>query len=505
MKEKIDELSQLLSLILQVSGFSRLRLYVVNPTKNMAILRYAMDLNGGANNIASRYSELHNIPLNLRKLHKDEMYDMTSYKDFIARFRDEKEFVLKLNDFKDVPPEVRSFHNKYGIEEIFLISLWASEDNFIGYIAVDKSLAEEEKKKINKNDEFLLTKYTRLMQNTILSILNNREAQEQQAKLLLVGDEVMRMLRNKVDVGDIMKYLFASVFRICEHIDILQIKQITGDGKFFKYLYIEVSPNSNMSDGEREKIKTLIGEKYAFDDNSEWLSNKVYTDQTSQFVADMRKVTPPGVIEFIEKKPEEARLIILKRNCSEVNIPFMFGGGLHGIIDVHGKRPYALNKNTMHILRDMTPWFTIILNEMRYNVTYDFSALEDRLGDFLREKSNSLQQNIYINNYYDSRDVTNYINYENHKKLIEVYKRYVDGELYYRRKESMFGSMQVLSFVALPLTLMTNIYPLLPFLSIMGIISAFLFKKMAKKGREDYESKYMVENLEVKKLLKKLK
>lgn len=494
-----NELSQLLFFFLKVTDFSRLRLYVVDKTRHTAMLWCAIDKENGPINKADEYKEMHKIPLNLRKLYKKEKCDHNKFRDFIVRFREQVPFMLNLSDFEDVPDEVKRFHDEHGISQIAVVPIWIGDENFIGYIAVDKSLNDSGLQKISKGDVAMLGGYMSLMSQTIIDVLYKIEADEQRNVLLNKSQELMERLdKGGYKPDGIMRSLMESIFQICKQADIVQIKQIIGDAKRYKCLYIMVNPDSDILPEERERLALLEGMEFDLDEEKDWVTIEVHQTQTSKLIPDTRDANKEKIKEAVKSGDKlDPKNIILKRCLSEVNVPFRFGGGQFGVIDVHGRRPFTLNKNTLSILRDIAPWVSVILNERNYNISYNFSDMKKRLVEYLNETNDKNNKgagynvgiNIYNNvfNYFDGRDMTNYINYENHKKFIIEYKSYVDGEFLYKSTRSFSKLGITLSVAALPITLIPGAVIFYPFLAGLGIISSLLFKKMAKNGLKKYK------------------
>lgn len=488
-----DELARILYCFLKSSSFSRLRFYVVDKVKNEAVLYCAIDMEHGPKNRAEEYPEMFRIPLNIKKLYKGSEANNTSFVDFVVRFSEKSAFCLPLKNLNDIPDGVANFHDRYNIDQLGLMPVWGDGKNFIGYLAVDKSL--ENDKEIKSHDLKMLQEYADLMNKTLIESLYNIEAEGQRDILLNKSEELMKMLDDKTyGLDGIMIYLMESIFSICNEVDIIQIKQIMDGGKKYKCLYLEVNPNSDITIEERSALGLLNGGEFDLDSSKDWVTDSVYRTQSAMLILDTRDFANDKLADEVNGgTSNNPKKIILKRCLSEANVPFRFGGGLFGIIDVHGRWPYALNKNTISVLRDIAPWISIILNEKKYNISYDFSEMQKVLGNYIEKRGSDVeeagQKNMITFNscsFYDSRDVYNFINYENNKKFVVEYKRFVDGEFVYKftRRAAIFGLM--LGLVIMPITFMSGISIIYPFLSILFVFACLVFWRMSIVGMGKY-------------------
>ncbi|MBV5330192.1 MAG: hypothetical protein JZU65_21620 [Chlorobium sp.] len=496
-------LTQLLYLIVRFTGFKRLRLYVIDRQKNKAVLCSAVDDQNKEQDMAPIYGGLQEIPLNIRKVFNDEIIDPLDFCDFIGRFRYEKYFIVDLLNLKNIPLEVGVFHRNNGIKQIGVISIWEN-DNFIGYIAVDKS-----NDYISLIDMQSLDECISMMSQTIVNILNGIESEKQQRILMEISERVIWKMKHEcADV--VIDYLLGEVFSICRGGEILQVKQILQGERGYKYLYVRVNPNSDITKGDKDKILCLEGKEFSFSDNRDFVTLEVYKNNAAKYISDTRKLSRDKSINIgdeqhpEEGEDEEIRKIIIKRNYSEVNIPFRFGRDIFCVIDLHGRHPYALNKNSVNVLRDMALWFTVLLNERQYNFNYNLNKINAPILDAINNyegrllEKNDESGNYYVFNYWDMRDVANYINYNNHIKFVEVYKGYLDKMSVYKGIKGVSKMGLLLSIASLPLAFFSKYYFMIPFVPLFGIMTSLAFHWMAKQGSKEFNKKFAVNMEQIK-------
>jgi hypothetical protein len=523
-------LSKLLYLFLKFTNFSRLRLYVIDRQEHIAILKCAVDRNNYDTNMARSevYGGLYKINgLNLKKLFNygpEHDPDLQDYKDFIARFKFENSFIVNLDFLRQntIPCSVNAFHKYHKINHIGVISLWedvADKKNFLGYIAVDKG-----EKEIALEDMKLLDDHIGLIAPSMVHIINHEEADIQQGILMKRSDELIQKMKlGNYDIERLVDFLFQMIFEICKGSDIVQIKQILSrDNKLgyrCKYLYARRNPLSiDITHEQDNDLKSLCGMVFPLSEQTDWVTISVYETKSSKFIPNMKEYIA-SISKAGNDKVKECREFIRKRNNSEINIPFRINEEISGIIDVHGRRPYSLNENALHVLRDIALWFSILLSEKercKHESCSNMSSLSAAImklstlsvSDLNKKK---IEDNAPVINYFDIKDVLININTEitqqniqnkyydnrNQTSINNYFKNsiiYTDTAAKYRNTKKFTTYGLALSLIALPFSFITNIVFMIPIVPIAGVISSVCFYKMASKGLKEYDAAFNKKN-----------
>ncbi len=532
-------LAKLLYLVLRSINFNRLRLYIIDRQQHISILRCAVDIDKGSVDTSSLnvYRGLYRIEgLHLYKLHNIGLGydpDLTDYKDFIARFKYDDVFSIDLTKLRTdtIPLPVQEFHEYYKVRNIAVVSIWENDQkrNFFGYIAADKG-----ESLLTPEDLNLLYTNIELISKTIVAIVNNQESISQQKKLIEKSDELIKkMKKDKYDIKELINYLFEIVFEVCPESDIVQIKQVfstKNDHEYkCKYWYARINPLSvGINDDNKKLVESLNNKEYLLTESTDWVTVSVYEERSAKFIPNMRLYPDKYNVDKVSDE-KDARAFIRKRNNSEINIPFRIGNEISGVLDVHGRRPYSLNENTMHVLRDIALWFGVILTDIEQSkyvkrldesVGFDYSMISNAIkravpssiidknkiryiddGNVQKmfEKNVYTMGDVYIDincfcdqanqinvdaKYYDNRSV-NVINNYFHNNII-----YADGSAKYKTMKRFAKYMYIISWVMMPFSFVTEIGFIIPLLPLMGIIFSASFYKMASVGFKEFKGLY---------------
>jgi hypothetical protein len=141
---KNDDVSNLLYQLIKTASFDRVRLYLYDPSENVAYLKYSVSRPTLNENLSSEWSAFNKVPYNYQKFFKNESYDDNSFLDLICRFKTERTFVAKkIGSMSNIPREIIKFNEEYNINEMSMTSLLKSGDQYIGHIIADNSLSSD--------------------------------------------------------------------------------------------------------------------------------------------------------------------------------------------------------------------------------------------------------------------------------------------------------------------------------------------------------------------------
>ncbi len=486
-----DIISELLAHILCVTGFDVARLYVLNPVRKIAVLRYVVEKDNVYNVIDESWEPLFEIPFNYKDLFSGKHCTDNVFANFILNFNNKKAFPVDLNTIENTPAKINKFHSSKNIKNILLCKLCKSEEEFIGHIVVDKSYRDDQNVSTEEIRKFEL--YVGNLSSSIINALEKYEREHQIKKYYSLINHLMTRFDSKTnEANHILKNFIDSILNVCESIDILQIKEMIPNSDKFKLSEIRVNERSDIDETIKNKIEGMKGNEYEIKDGH-IVSQEVLMSMKSIFIRDMRKKEyyGSGTEKFEQDDP---RRCVFERNLCEINIPLVFGDKVYGILDVHAKRPYSLNENTELLLKDISPWITLLLKTKEYQLNINTANIKEKISSYneyiwdtdaiVKYKRSEISRVYHVD---DLKMSLNNAIYQNILYRHSAYKSRASNSRFSKLIAlCIFGlsSVSIISFVFAGLVLID------PILSIFGAITATTLTVMSSRAEKENSINY---------------
>ena len=492
---KNDNVTELLSLLLKVIDFDRVRLYIFSPIRKIAILKYVLTKNCISNEYSDEWEPLKEIPLNFRGLFKGNNWDGKSFTDFVLGFNEDDGFVIDFDKIQGFPDSVKGFHKSKNINKIAVCKLSKSKNEFVGYLAVDKSLREDQS--ILKTDLQKLKDVMRYLSGSIMNSLEKYEREFQIKQYYVLVENLLKNIDLQMDHSELMSFLINSILEICENIDVIQIKGLIPNApEEFNLLEIKVNKRSKIGAEVKKSIESIKGKRFKFGTDDYWVTKKAIDTMEAVFIQNMKEEENYGKnsSSFSEDDP---RWYLVRRNMCEINIPLVFGNKVYGVIDAHGKRPYSLNDNTLFLLKDLAAWITLILKAKEYHLNINMKSLQQKIITLSRvgDTSNDIQRTKHseLKRLYNVDDINLAVNnaiYQNIVYTHSVYKNKITIN-----KISRAGAWSVFGVSAFSLVayFFSGVVLINPFFAILGAAGAPVLGAMStvlEKKNIDKSNKY---------------
>lgn len=503
---------KLLRLILFYVDFDRARFYVMSPLRDTALLLYSVNRADGCSDIKD-WSALKNISFHYHKFFckEKDKYDPTDYRDIICKFWDQKTFFVDLKDLKNVPDEISQVHDSKNVLSIAMTMLDINGEEYFGHIALDRSsrlnykIQSEDVDKINEVVDFLGDSIIKSVQDEIFDY--------QYDHFLKLTNEVLDNIKKRKNEDELLEDMLKGILKICDSIDIVQIKEIDLKEETYRYKALEVNELSEIKNDERRAIYGLINKVYNLGDSQEVTSQVVRTKK-SIYVKNMYDA-PKEFTQWFKKKLnskkklsneddlfEDARFIVSYRNNSEINIPLRYGSVCYGVIDAHGRRPYSINANVVKILNLAAPWISVILKKRELEEFIDETGIRKdifwqsiKYGDkgemtmFPDPNFDKMLKEGFIDVVLDENDIveslSDMMHVSEYGKVAKTYEKDVKNIMWFRfAKVASYGVVGVSIFSVIVSLMGYNIIN--PILATTGIIFSPVFIFMSRIAELKY-------------------
>ena len=508
---KKDNVSELLYMVLMLTGFDKIRLYIFDPLKRMAILHYALEkkMNNedeDFENEIEKYAVLKEIPVNFDDFFHGKKYDINDYLDFICRFNDEDAFVLDLKKLKNTPVSIKDFHSCNNIKSLALAKLDGANEEFYGYIVVDKSNSREYV--IDKAELHLLKKIINHISDPIINALEKYEREKQAKKIIENINLLVEGIENGLSRDVLINNLLDSVFDVCGAVDLLQIKLLVGEGSY-RYKYIRFNPKASIDQDKRIKIEALKGKEAKLSGITKWVVEKKQglfvpnTNKPGESKEGVKKAIANAVEEAQRLSQDNPKRVIVERNNSEVNIPLMIGKKIYGVVDAHGRRAYSINVNTVYALNDLAPWIAFIVNEeYESDIEKIIKSIDFDYNDYNRNRSDNEYTKLTsyktseIGRRHGIDALNNRLRNSFYGNAIMDYTysyptNAIKNRLWYKFVRRFTWMVIMLAALSLPAAYFLDFTLVNPILSLIVLPALPFFLWMSKKAEKEYDQKWL--------------
>lgn len=530
--------NNLLRILLNITDFDRVRLYVMNPVRSSARLVYAVNKLSSQTEV-DKWGALVDIDFDYHKFFgkRKEPINKKSYKELICRFWDGDTFFVWLSDLVDIPEKVNENHLANGVGCIAMTKLVINGEEYFGHMAFDRSMREDSS--ICDADVENIDNVMILIREPLIKEIQDEVFARQYDEFVSLIDDLLLRIQTEDSDSQLLEFLMRGVIKICPSIDLLQVKQVDLNNDACRYVSIVLNKDNWINSDEKEKYDLIVDVLardgwYKLDDNQN-VTKEVVRTQSTIYFKNMKRASEYYTGGFKKTIDDEKYdewnpvNIIRSRNNSEINVPLKYGKYCYGVIDAHGKRPYSIDANVVRVMNLVAQWVMVIIKRVELQKSKGMDEIYNRFefgrhvsdgGNdvklFYLEHFNRMLKDGVMDVVKDGNTIKDQINdvmfRTEYNNVVRAYRGGVEHFMWF--KYAKYASYWMLAISLLSLILYAsgnNGYNIIsPFFGMIGIFVCpvlILMSEMAEKRfikrlderQEGFIAEYLVDRWRVKK------